>query len=295
MYRENYRSVIRALVPGESEERNLSWLAGSTVADLSNDGKKLLFYEEGSNANRPDEQVFTTYLRSTDGSDAVKLGEGRALALSPDGEWALVVRPSPAPHLVLLPTGPGEARPLPGAGDIRLYWRASFFPDGRRILVHGRSEDGRMLSYVHDIEGAPPKPFGDGLWAHFMSADGNQIVAEGEKGPGVYSADGKRLLRSIKGAGPDDLFIQWSADGKTIYAIQDDKQQLILYRLDLPTGRRERWKELGPPDRTGFLYFGPAVAGLGTSITPDGRYYAYTYLTDSSRLVLGEGGPDSWK
>ncbi len=105
MYRENYRSVIRALVPGESEERNLSWLAGSTVADLSNDGKKLLLYEEGSNANRPDEEVFTTYLRSTDGSDAVKLGEGRALALSPDGEWALVMRPSPEPHLVLLPTG----------------------------------------------------------------------------------------------------------------------------------------------------------------------------------------------
>jgi hypothetical protein len=30
----------------------------------------------------------TTFLRDTDGSDAKRLGEGRALALSPDGNWA---------------------------------------------------------------------------------------------------------------------------------------------------------------------------------------------------------------
>jgi Tol biopolymer transport system component len=297
MYRENYRSVVRALVPGSSEERNLSWLAGSTVADISKDGKTLLLYEEGSNANRPDVEVFTTFLRPTDGSDAVRLGEGRALALSPDGKWALVARPSPRPHLVLLPTGLGQAQALPRGGEqIHVYRVATFFPDGRRILFNAHGDGGSrgLLSYIQDLDGGPPKRFDPGLMV-VVSPDGRELAGWGEKAVAIFPADGNGPSRPIKAAGGDETYIQWSADGNAIFARDFDNQQLTIYRLDLKTGRRELWKELGPPDRTGFLFFGPAVLGTGTSITPDGRYYAYTYLTDSSRLVLGEAGPNWWK
>jgi len=73
------RSRIVFQPPGASSERNLSWFDWSTVADLSADGRKLLFYEWGEGvAGNP-----TVYLRDTNGADAVRLGEGRALALSP--------------------------------------------------------------------------------------------------------------------------------------------------------------------------------------------------------------------
>ena len=46
---------------------------------------------------------------------------------------------------------------------------------------------------------------------------------------------------------------------------------------------------------TGFLRYGTRIVGPGLTITPDGRYYAYTYFTDQSRLVLADVGPDWWK
>jgi len=101
--------------PGDAVERNLSWLDGSVPAALSADGKTLLFTETRQGVG-PKHAV---YKRRTDGSPAVPLGAGGALALSPDGLWALS---SPdandASHLVLLPTGqasPGRS-PCRGSG-----------------------------------------------------------------------------------------------------------------------------------------------------------------------------------
>ena len=295
MMRENYRSVIAARVPDEPEERNLSWQLSSTVADLSQDGKHLLFYEEGANPDRPDREVFSAFLRETNGSDAKPLGEGRALALSPNKEWALVARPYPEPHLALLPTGLGEPRRLPGGG-IRYYRRASFFPDGRRILFVAHPEKTELASFIQDLEGGLPKQFGeDGRWAAFASPDGREIVGGGTSGLMIYPADGEGRPRPIKGIVENDFPLQWSSDGKTLFVRGPGDYPMTLYRLDLATGRRERWKELAPRDPTGFLFFGPALVGTGVSVTPDGRSYAYTYVTDLSRLVLTDAGPDWWK
>jgi hypothetical protein len=42
--------------------------------------------------------------------DRVRLGSGSGIALSPDGRWALAVRPSDPTKLLMLPTGAGETR-----------------------------------------------------------------------------------------------------------------------------------------------------------------------------------------
>ena len=47
-------------------------------------------------------------LRKTDASQTIRLGEGHAQKLSPDGKWAAAIIAAPA-QLVLYPTGPGEA------------------------------------------------------------------------------------------------------------------------------------------------------------------------------------------
>ena len=71
---------------------------------MSADGKTLLFYEWGEGVGaRP-----TIFIRTTDGSDAVRLGEGRPLALSRDGQWALAIQDDSPPQLVLLPTRTGR-------------------------------------------------------------------------------------------------------------------------------------------------------------------------------------------
>jgi Tol biopolymer transport system component len=294
MFSENYRGAILARVFGQREERNLSWLGGSVAADLSSDGKRLLLYEEGRDPDRSETEVFTTFLRATDGSDAVRLGEGRALALSPDGQWALVTLPSPQTHLALLPTGPGEPQVLPGGG--LLYRRGTFFPDGRRILFTADDPKEGARSYIQDLEGGPPKPIGEiGLHAVLVSPNGREIA--GVTGEGIFTlpVDGESSPRRINGGLSKDVPIQWSSDGKSIYVAATDDPRLRLYRLDLATGRRELWKELAPSDSAGFLRYGPRIRGVGITLTPDGQSYAYTYFTDESRLVLARGDPNWWK
>ena len=82
------RGGIMVRSGGQRSERDLSWLDYSTVADLSADGKTLLFYEWGEGVGATP----TVFLRKTDGSDAVRLGEGRPLALSPDARWVVAVQ-----------------------------------------------------------------------------------------------------------------------------------------------------------------------------------------------------------
>jgi hypothetical protein len=87
--------------------------------------------------------------------------------------------------------------------------------------------------------------------------------------------------------------VQWSSDGKSIYVRGAEEQPLTLHRIDLASGRRERWKELAPPDMAGFLEYG--VGPRGVRVTADGRFYAYTFITDLERLTLTHVGPEWWK
>src|SRR5205823_11510068 len=66
--------------PGE-DPRDISCLDWSLCRDISPDGKWVLFDETGlSSGGAP-----STYMRGTDGSPAVRLGDGTANEFSPDG------------------------------------------------------------------------------------------------------------------------------------------------------------------------------------------------------------------
>ena len=129
-------------------------------SDLSADGKQLLLYEEG-------EQSRTAGRRSsrpTCGPRTARTrrgwGTARALALSPDRQWALVARTHPETHLVLLPRSRasrgGSRRGSPVSAG-------AFFPDGRRIMYNADHEMGDIRRYVQDVEGGPPKELGEGF------------------------------------------------------------------------------------------------------------------------------------
>jgi hypothetical protein len=110
------------------------------VRDFSHDGKQILFSEGGEGGG----PSYGVYLRPTDGSPAVRLGEGEAFALSPDGRWVLSVPRGDHPHPVLLPTGAGQARMLP-AGPLHEYQNGTWLGDGRVLLQ--ASETGRGNRY----------------------------------------------------------------------------------------------------------------------------------------------------
>src|SRR6185369_14520701 len=90
LMRASWRRELVGIFPGEARQRDLSWLDYTYPSDISADGKTLLFDEEGGGGalsySKSSGLTYAVYIRKTDGSPAVLLGEGGAIALSPDGK-----------------------------------------------------------------------------------------------------------------------------------------------------------------------------------------------------------------
>src|SRR5262249_1838283 len=150
--RTAFRMEVKALLPDDKMERDLSWLDDTAPMAFSADGKSLLFYESGEGGG----SGYSVYLRGVDGSPPVRLGDGRAMGLSPAGQRALSIPLHAPSRLVLLPTGAGEPRVIQNEGFD--YERAAFLPDGRHAIV-AASERGRPSRlYEQDLAGGRPRP-----------------------------------------------------------------------------------------------------------------------------------------
>jgi serine/threonine protein kinase/Tol biopolymer transport system component len=260
-------SHMIGITADSEKERDLSQYGWSTSADISADGKNLLFYEWGGAVN----DAPYVYLRKLDGSnDPVRLGRGKALALSHDQKWAIALEEDPPPQLVLLPTGAGEPRGLP-RGEMVEYHYASWFPDGRRILFTGIEQGHDLRSYIQDVSTGQIQPVTEeGIISLMVSPDGKRLLSWAPDG----GPEGKYFLLSLDGTKPapvpgialGEVPIQWSADGRGIYVRGSDDSNIEIYRVDLSDGRRKFWKRI-QPDPVGLL--GVEVRG-GVKITPDG-------------------------
>jgi hypothetical protein len=282
--RETARGGLICLPPGQKEERDLSWFDWSTAADISPDGRTILFCERGEGTKAAP----TVYMRAADGSPAVKLGEGRPLALSPDGEWAAVVKEgSKRETLTLLPTGPGEPRTLP-SGAITGYVEAAFFPGGKRILILGTEDGFARRCYIQDLEAGDPHPVSPaGTSVEFT---GNPISPEG-RSFAARGAEGKILIYPVAGGTPQPVRgleagsvpVRWSGDGRSLFAFSREHVPARVYRLNLASHVKELWRELLPADATG-------IVGISTiDLSSDGRAYIYTYDHRMSELYVADG------
>ncbi len=250
--------------------------------NISSDGSKLLFSESSGAGG----SLYSVFLRRTDGSPAVRLGDGRGEGISPDGKWVLSLVPTSPPQLSLLPTGAGEPRML--SRDSIDYQRAWWFPDGKHILAAGNEPGHSTRLYVRDLEGGKLQPLTPekvevSVGQDILSPDGKWIaVSEAGQNARLYPVDGGEP-RPISGIADGDVPIQWTADGRSLYVRRWDEIPARVFRLDLTTGRRELWKQIMPADRTGVVQI------RGILPTPDGRAYAYSYLRILSELYEVEG------
>jgi Tol biopolymer transport system component len=280
--RDTTRSRVLGLPPGEANERDFSWLDGSNVSALSADGTTLLLGEQGEGGGG----VGGVYVRKTDGSPPVRLGEGYGLALSPDKKWALAA-PISFTELSLLPAGTGQARKVE-RGGIESYQSARFLPDGKRILFAGKEPGHRARLYIQDLAGGGPKPItpegtGAAFRGNVVSPDGRFVTGSGPaQGFSRYPMEGGSPI-PIPGLEEGEVPIQWAADGGSIYAFRPAQSPSRVFLVDLSSGRRTFWRELSPFDPAG-------VSGiLNIVITPDGKSYAYDYGQFLSDLYLVEG------
>ncbi|MFN8093845.1 MAG: protein kinase [Vicinamibacteria bacterium] len=280
--------------PGDSAERDLSWLDYGNTADISRDGRTLLFGEQGEGGG----SEYAAYIRGMDGSLPVRLGKGLAAALSPDGSLALVISLTLPMQAVLLPTGAGTQRPLP-RGPIEQIQAASFLPDGRRIVLCASEPGKGSRLYLQDVQGGDPRPIGEVGSVYALNStipvtpDGAFIVISDKDGRlGLHPVAGGPV-REVASSRPGDRPLQVSGDGRWLFvdasgaagqeAARGASEAGRIDRIDLASGVREPWLALTGNSTNPAAFVGNVV------LSADGRSYAYTYRDDSSILYVAEG------
>jgi hypothetical protein len=283
--KESWRSEMQFRGPGDAEERNLSWLDYAQLESLSPDGKRVAFQDWGAASGSSP----LSYVRNTDGSPAIKLGQWIRPILSPDGKQVLAIdglTPGQS-RLSVLPIGIGESRPLESSGFQQLEsW--GWMPDGNGVYYSGDDGHG-WRTYVQDIKGggaprAVTPPISVMLVrseTDMVSPDGKFVFARDLSGKGELYPIAGGESKTVPGFLPEDEWVTWSSDGRSAYVSHNEKTSAPLYRLDLTTGKRELVATLGVSDPAG-------VTAIFVQLTPDGKAYAYSYLRELSDLFIVE-------
>jgi eukaryotic-like serine/threonine-protein kinase len=278
--RESWRRELSGLTTGMTKEQDFSWLDYSFPAELSADGKRLLFDEEGVGGGAN----YSVYLRKTADDSAVRLGDGESVTLSPDGKWVLALTMSSPAQLILLPSGAGDAQQI--THDSLYHSWARWLPDSKGIIFTAKQEGHGARIFVQKSaadQAQPISPEGVDPLVIALAPDGTQAAGVGPDGLAyLYSLAGGQPTM-VPGFKSGEQPIEWSADGKSLYVYRPGEFPAQVSRLELATGKRTPWRSLAPADPAGVSQIGPIV------MTPDGASYVYGYHRTLSDLYLVEG------
>ena len=269
----------RGTGPDGKEESDLGWLGWAQLGDVSRDGKQILFEEEGEGGG----PNYTVFLRSTDGSPPVRLGDGRAEALSPDNKWVITQSVQDG-GLRIVPTGAGEPRQL--THDTVRYTGVRYLPDGKHLLAAGLEPGHGARNYLIDVSTGDSKPITpEGTSGTNVSPDGKMIAVRGPDGKsGLWPLDSSGL-RPIPGLEPNTGVLGWSPDSSSLYVTprRGNRRIIEVRKLNLATGKTEPWKTIGDASTTGLN----TVAGL--MFAKDTNAYAYIYIQTLSQAFVVRG------
>jgi len=276
-----WRAALLYQPPGDTIERDMSWLDWSMLADLSTDGKSLLFNEtrEGGGNTK------AIYLRRADAPAPIHIGDGEGDGLSPDGKWILAHMGN---RLMLLPTGSGDAREVKVQANFG--FGAAWMPDSRRAVLGGAlPKEGYRLLIVDTLDEtvkplSPENIWGNSFRPFAVSNDGKYVAGmTAEETIALYPTDGSEKSIAVNSAEKGEVPIEWSKDSSAIFVYRPTTLPARVFRITLGTGQRDLWKEFSPADSAGIYKISPVM------INPDSTSYAYNALRSTSDLYVAEG------
>jgi Tol biopolymer transport system component len=278
----DWQEWTRGLLSGQETESLLVSRLDLRLVDLSEDGKLLVLREVLVGGAQG------VWIAKGDSSPPIRLGDGVAHGLSPDGAWVLA---SQQGQLLALPTGAGGPRPVSEGFFETIRW-AGWFRDGKRVIVWGQAKGGKTGIFVVDPEGPEPRrvaPEGFELVSggNAVSPDGLLVAARSPENQMMLCPVNGGQPRPIPGLAGLFVPIQWSRDGKDLYVFRLGENPAKVEKIEVESGRATLWKELAPPDTAGM-----SVRAI--AMTPDAKYYAYSCQQYLTTLYLIEN-LDSWR
>jgi hypothetical protein len=276
--REDYRETLVIKKPGEAAERDYAWLDHALRPSLSQDGSMVAFTDQNSGAGSD----YGAMLRRTDGTPAVRLGDGavRPPAFSPDGKWVVAAVLSKNQH-VFYPTGPGQPRRLdvhPAQFDF-----AGWFSDSQHVLLCGGNAPRRCAKYA--TSGGPPVPVGpDALVYGAVAPDDSVLVVDTEGKGWIYPSGGQPRISFKVPAGKDNP-VAFGAHGFVFVTHGGPGRSVQIDRVEIPALSRTPVATIPLPDGAGLRSF-----NVTSVIGEPGHYgYAYAYTRWLSTLVVASG------
>ncbi|HEX8620037.1 MAG TPA: hypothetical protein VF911_20825, partial [Thermoanaerobaculia bacterium] len=271
------RRGMIAVCLSESSERNLSWFDWSYPGALSNDGRCLLFEEHIAQAG-----TYSMHLRDTEGAPAVRLGEGRVRAVSPDGRYAIAASLTSPHQITLVPTGAGDARSVTMENFESLlawHWRSD-----DEVLVWGHQQGQPLRLFGVDVHSGRTRVVIESelRFPSAMDAAGDRLAA-------VRVSDGRVVVFSLSsgevaevaGGESGDVPLAWTQDGSSLFVLQQDgATQARIFRAGVASSDRELHTTIRPSDPAGILGVGPVL------IAPSGDRYVYGYRRFLSDLFI---------
>jgi serine/threonine protein kinase/Tol biopolymer transport system component len=274
---DNVQVGMMALPPGEHDERNLSWFDWSLISDLSPDGKTLVFGESGEAVGAK----YAIFLRKTNGSPAVRLGEGGFGALSPDGKWVAAVDNQSPAQIALLPTAAGERRQL--TSDSLDHDSLAWVQDGSALVFTASEPNRPQRTYWMDLNGKTRPITPEATVGLLVTPDKESLLAQDREGRAfLYPLRGgnpKPLAADLK---PDDVIIRFEPDGKSLLVVEPGVPANII-RVFLGSKKREAVRKISPSEPAGVRNV------LFARFSTDEKSYAYSYYRFLSDLWVVDG------
>jgi len=273
---DNAKFGMIALPPGEKTEKDLSWFDWSVATDLSADGKIVVFSETGEAVGAK----YGIFMRNTDGSAAVRLGDGSGGSLSPDGKWVAVQDNGSPAQIQLLPTGAGQPRRL--TNDSLQHFRAAWIHDGSGLVFSGAAPGRPSRTYWTDLSGATHPVTPEGVFGLTATLDGKYLLATDRQGkPLLYPMQGGEPKPFPVVLEPDDFVLRFEPDGSLLVAKQGVPARIVRRFLD--NRPAQVLNVVAPSDPAGIL----EVRNL--QLSADGKSYVYSYYRVLSDLWIVDG------
>jgi dipeptidyl aminopeptidase/acylaminoacyl peptidase len=252
----------------------------SDLGSLSPDGQWLVY-------NRFEGSDYEAYVRKTDGTAAVKIGEGYGHGITADGSLIGAGRLSDPHKLYLYPTGAAEQRVI-DLGDLSAGFGTyendiTFSRDSHSMLFSAFNPEGEQREYLLDMLDGKLRPVTPpGTRTGKLSPDGSRVAAldiNTQKYVLIDVASGK--ARDIPAIENDEEVMNWNSDGSSVVVWNQELPARITL-VNVETGKRQLVQTVEPLTMLGSMY-----ARMVSSA--DGKTAAYRHRRGLYAIYIADG------